>query len=194
MTPSWRSALVMVIGAALTGIALGAVMGVVWWLVTPTEQWIKVEGGLGAAQISSPSWFAADGWFLIIGVVAGLVLAGVTWTWARRHPFSLLVGVLLGAVLLSLVAWSVGGVIGPPDPATAAASLAIGDQVDGSLGLRALGVLAAPPIAALALLALLLATVSVSGGNAGTEETRSDVPSAPHDDWVPQQPFVGGAS
>jgi hypothetical protein len=149
-------------GTALTGIGLGAVMGVLWWWITPTEQWIKVDGGLGPAELSSPNWFAADGWFLVLGVVAGLVLTGISWVWARQHPVALVVGLLIGASLLSLVAWSVGGVLGPPDPNGAAASLAVGATVDGALGLRAMGVLAAPVVSALALVSLLLATASVS--------------------------------
>ena len=104
------------IGDCAHRVGLGAVMGVVWWLVTPTEQWIKVDGGLGAAQISSPNWFAADGWFLVIGVLAGLVLAGVSWIWARRNPITLVVGLLIGAALLSSVAWSVGGSSDHPTP------------------------------------------------------------------------------
>jgi hypothetical protein len=161
---SWRGGLVVVIGTALTGIGLGAVMGVIWWWITPTEMWIKVDGGLGAADLSSPTWFAADGWFLIIGVVFGLVLTGISWMWARQHPIALVTGLLLGAALLSVVAWSVGGVLGPPDPNVTATSVAVGATVDGSLGLRALGVLAAPVISALALVSLLLATTSVSDG------------------------------
>lgn len=162
MNDSWRGGLVTVMGTALTGLCLGAVMGVLWWWITPTEQWIKVDGGLGAAELSSPNWFAADGWFLVLGVVAGLLLTGISWVWARRHPVALVLGLLIGASLLSVVAWSVGGFLGPPDPNVAAASVAVGSTVDGSLGLRALGVLAAPVISALALVSLLLATMSVA--------------------------------
>jgi hypothetical protein len=165
-------------GTALTGIGLGAVMGVLWWWITPTEQWIKVDGGLGAAELTSPNWFAADGWFLVLGVVAGLLLTGISWVWARRHPLALVVGLVIGASLLSVVAWSVGGVLGPPDPNVAAASVAVGSTVDGSLGLRALGVLAAPVISALALVSLLLATMSVSDGRAQVVPQQSVSPTA----------------
>ena len=162
MSDSWRGSLVTVLGTALTGLVLGAVTGVLWWWITPTEQWIKVDGGLGAAELSSPNWFAADGWFLVLGVLAGLLLTGISWVWARRNPIALVVGLLVGAALLSVVAWSVGGFLGPPDPNVAAASVAVGSTVEGSLGLRALGVLAAPVISALALVSLLLATMSVA--------------------------------
>jgi hypothetical protein len=153
---------VTILGTALSGIGLGAVMGVLWWWIAPTEQWVKVDGGLGAAELTSPTWFAADGWFLVLGLCAGLVLAGGSWIWARTQPVALVVGLVVGAALLSVVAWAVGGVLGPPDPNTVAAAVAVGSTVDGSLGLRAMGVLAAPMVSALALASLLLATTSVS--------------------------------
>ena len=37
MSDSWRGSLVTVLGTALTGLVLGAVMGVLWW-------WITVSG------------------------------------------------------------------------------------------------------------------------------------------------------
>jgi len=179
VSDTWRPGLGVAIGTALTGLALGVVMGAVWWWVTPTEQWIRIDGGLGAADLSASSWFAADGWFLILGVIAGLLLTGITWALFRTRPVALVIGIVLGAALLSLVAWSVGGVLGPPDATSVADSLPIGSNVDGSLGLRALGVLGAPAVSALALLALLIAVAPVT------------------EDWqrqVPQQPVGVGTS
>jgi hypothetical protein len=149
-------------GSALVGIGLGVVMGIAWWWVTPTEQWVKIEGGVGPKQLTSSAWFAADGWFLILGVVAGLILTIATWWWWRSRPVALVIGVVVGASLLAVVAWALGGVLGPADPNIAAGSLAVGATVDGSLGLRAMGVLAAPLVSALALLSLALATSSVT--------------------------------
>ena len=156
-----RSPQVVVIGTALSGIALGVLVGLLWWVITPTEQWIKLDGGLGAADLNSSAWFAADGWFLILGVAGGLVLTAVTWVWVRQNPISVVVGLIVGSALLAVVAWSLGGLLGPADPKDAAASLAVGATVDGSLGLRAMGVLAAPTVAAMALVALLIALAPV---------------------------------
>jgi hypothetical protein len=158
---TWRDQLQTVIGPALVGIGVGAVMGIVWWWIAPTERWIKGEDGLGPQQLTSPAWFAADGWFLILGVIAGLILTTLAWFWWRSRPIALVVGVLLGGSLLAAVAWALGGILGPPDPNGAASSLAVGATVDGSLGLRAMGVLAAPLVSALALLSLLLSTATI---------------------------------
>lgn len=157
MNRSSRGSVVAGAGTALTGAVLGLVVGVLWWLITPSEQWLAFDGGLGAADLNSPDWFAADGWFLVLGVLGGLLLTGLTWVWARTAPVAMVVGLILGAALLALVAWSVGGLLGPPDPREAADGLAVGATIDGSLGLRALGVLAAPAVSALALVTLLLA-------------------------------------
>lgn len=161
MSEAPRGPLLVVAGIAVSGAVLGVVVGVLWWVMTPAEQWLVFDGGLGAADLNSPDWFAADAWFLILGVVGGLLLTVVSWFWARRDPVAAVLGLIVGSALLSVVAWSVGGVLGPPDPHEAAAGLAAGTGVEGSLGLRALGVLAAPAVSSLTLVALLLAMAPV---------------------------------
>jgi len=159
---SWRPAAAVVIGVALVALALGVVMGALWWWITPSEQWVKLDGGFGAAQLSSPSWFAADGWFLFLGAISGAALVAATWRFGRRHPIAWGVGIAIGSVLVAFVAWTLGGMLGPPEVDAVAASAAVGEVIDGSLGLRALGVLAAPAVASLAILAMLLSLTTVS--------------------------------
>jgi len=146
-------------------------MGALWWWLTPPEQWVKLDGGFGAAQLSSPSWFAADGWFLILGVISGAALVAASWRFGRRHPSALVVGIAIGSLLVAVVAWTLGGMLGPPDVETVADSAAVGKVIDGSLGLRALGVLGAPGVAALAILAMTLSLAAVTDERA---------------EWVPQ--------
>jgi hypothetical protein len=150
-------------------VALGVAMGVAWWALAPTEQWVKVEGGLGPQQLASSSWFGADGWFLVLGLVFGLILAALSWRWGKSRPVSTVVGVVVGAALLAVVAWSVGGLLGPPDPQAASTDVPVGATVEGSLGLRAMGVLAAPVVTALALLVLLLSLAPVREAESLTE-------------------------
>jgi len=158
---SWRQAGAVVVGVALVSLGIGAVMGALWWWITPTEQWVKLDGGYGAEQLSSPSWFAADGWFLILGVISGATLVAATWTFGRRRPTALVVGTVIGSTLIAVVAWTCGGMLGPTDVDAAAESVAVGEVIDGSLGLRALGVLAGPAIASLAILAMTLSLAPV---------------------------------
>jgi len=167
---SWRQVAAVFISVALVSLAIGAVMGALWWWITPSEQWVKLDGGFGAAQLSSPSWFAADGWFLILGVISGASLVAATWRFGRRYPSALVVAIAIGSVLIAVVAWTFGGMLGPPDVEAAADSAAVGGVIDGSLGLRALGVLGAPGIAALAILAMMLSLAAV------TDERAESVP------------------
>jgi hypothetical protein len=164
---SWRESATVIVGIALVSLPIGAVMGALWWWITPTEQWVKLEGGFGAEQLSSPSWFAADGWFMILGMISGAALLAATWRFGKRRPIALVVGIVIGSALVAVVAWTFGGMLGPPGVDATADSAAVGEVIDGSMGLRALGVLAAPAIASLALLAMLLSLVTVTDERAG---------------------------
>ncbi len=158
-------------------LVLGAVMGLVWWWAAPTEQWTVVEGGLVPADLGFTAWFSADGWFLALGAVAGVVLAGASWRRGRTRPVVLTLGIIIGAGLVSLVAWALGGALGAPDPQTVAETASVGTVVEGSLGIRAMGVLFAPALAALTVQALLLSSAKLS-----------DEPTPfPDSSWVPQQ-------
>jgi hypothetical protein len=171
----------VVAGTAIIGILLGALMGVVWWWVAPTEEWTVVKAGVVLpADVGYNAWFGADGWFLVLGAIAGVLLTLIVWWRGRRQPVALVVGVIIGAGLLAVSAWTLGGVLGPPDPKVVAETAEPGTTVDGALGLRALGVLCAPALTALTLLALFVASARVE--EAGTE------PASPAEgSWVPQQ-------
>lgn len=162
MTDGWRSVVATLTAISATGLALGVAMGIAWWLLTPPEAWVRIDGGLGAESLSSSGWFASDGWFLLLGAAAGLCLTAVTWVWVRRRPITGVIGLVAAAALVALVAWSVGGMLGPPDLASISDALAIGATADGPLGLRAMGVLGAPMVTGLALVALLLALAPVT--------------------------------
>lgn len=183
-----RSGLV-VAETAVVGVALGAVIGLIWWWVAPTEQWRVAEGGaLVPSQIGFNAWFAADGLFLVLGAVAGIALTLISWRRGRRNPVALVVGVITGGALLALTAWSLGGVLGPPDPKSVADAAELGTTVEGALGLRALGVLCAPLLTALTTLALLVASAHV--GDPSAKHVSPDV--SPDDSpvdraGVPQQ-------
>ena len=186
-----RAGLAVVAETGLIAIGIGVLMGLVWWWVAPTESWTVVEGGLVPADLGFNAWFAADGWFAVLGVVAGVLLAAISWRRGRRKAVALVVGVVVGGGLVAVTAWALGGALGPPDAQTAAESAEIGSTVEGALGIRAFGVLFAPVLAALTVTALLLARTSVG------DEVSADVPSfgeGPVGDQVPRQPGVVGPS
>jgi hypothetical protein len=86
--------------------------------------------------------------------------------------------VIVGGALLALSAWSLGGVLGPPDPKTVADTAELGTVIEGALGLRALGVLCAPLLTALTTLALLVASSHVDDDppEPASPEDRTGVP------------------
>ena len=89
-------------------------MGLVWWWVAPTEEWTVVEdGALVPADLGFDAWFAADGWFLVLGVVAGVLLTLISL--APRAPDAGCArssGCSSVAALLRLTAWALGGALG----------------------------------------------------------------------------------
>lgn len=180
MSSRTREAVSVVAETVVVGIVVGAVMGLIWWWVAPTEEWVVVDGGLVPVDLGFTAWFAADGWFLVLGAIAGLVLTLATWRRGRRHPVGLVIGVILGAGLLAVTAWALGGALGPPDPRSVAESADQGTRVEGELGLRALGVLCAPALTALTMLALLIASARV-------EQAVVEPPPDPAEARVPQQ-------
>ncbi len=159
---------------------LGAVMGLVWWWVAPTEQWIVVDGGLAPADVGFTAWFAADAWFLVLGAVAGVLLAAISWRPGRHRPVTLAVGVIVGAALVALVAWALGGALGAPDPEAVARTADVGTTLQGALGIRAIGVVFGPLLTSLTVLALLL-----SNARLDEEGSRGSSPAA--DTGVPRQ-------
>jgi len=181
VTGPTRGGVLVVAETAVVGIALGALMGLIWWWVAPTEEWKVVKGGaLAPSEIGFNAWFAADGWFLVLGAFAGILLTLISWRRGRRNPVALVVGVIAGGALLALTAWSLGGILGPPDPKTVAETAELGTTVEGALGLRALGVMCAPLLTALTTLALLVASSHV--------EEAPPEPASPVDGaGVPQQ-------
>lgn len=160
MSEAARARTQVVVEGLLVGIALGALLGVLWWLVTPTITWRVVTGGaVVPAAIGHDDWFAADGWFLGLGVLLGLALTALLWRRGRRAPVALVAALAVGGGLLGVTGWAVGHTLGPDDPASLAGSSPVGTVLDGALDVGTPVVLLAPLLGALALLAVLLASV-----------------------------------
>lgn len=180
MTEVGRARSRLVAQAVLLGIVLGVALGVLWWLLTPAVTWsITADGSVVPADIGHDDWFAADGWFLGLGVVLGAGATGLLWSPGRALPVTLTVAAVLAAGLLSLTGWAVGGALGPTDPATLVDVLPAGEVVEGSLGVRAPAVLLAPLLGALGLLGVLLASVSVSPDQDRVAALRTSTPPPP---------------
>jgi DivIVA domain-containing protein len=137
------------IGLALLGcLVAGAVTGFVWEMLTPLPQFQVVDGRVLSSEFDVESAIAADGWFVICAAVAGIVSAVVVFAVVRAARISALVGLTLGGLLASVLAWRVGMALGPDSVRAAAAGLKDGETISGPLRLSALGVIFAWPLTA----------------------------------------------
>jgi hypothetical protein len=113
-TPRRRGRSLLVgLATALTVAALGAPLGWLWSVVAPRVPVVKTEDG-GALTESQPEQFvAADGWFTVLGLAFGVLVAVLAWMLLRRYrgPVGLL-AVVVGAVGAAPIAWGLGRQIG----------------------------------------------------------------------------------
>lgn len=134
-------------------------MGVLWALITPTVWVVVRDDGVFPEPSAQGRWFSADGWFLVLGMALGVLLAVVAVWSGRRHPVGALIGLTIGGLVGAATAWWLGGLLGPDDPAAMLASATAGTRVEQSLGLRAMAVLLAPAIAGVATFVAVAAAV-----------------------------------
>lgn len=134
---SGTSAGVAALGVAVLAAAAGVPFGLLWAVLAPAQPLIKVDGGLSPA-VPEPEQFAAgDGWFTLLGLAAGALVALATWWLARRYRgplimFALAVGGTAGGVL----AWWIGHRIGLADFREALAAAQPGTRLDRPPDLR----------------------------------------------------------
>src|SRR5262245_27490163 len=139
----------------LASLPLGALMGLVWEWVAPKAHWMVQGGGAVLGELEQSDFLAADGWFAVLGAVVGLLCGTLAFVLFRRRTRFLPIGLAVGGILGSLVAWQLGRALGP-GPIDSHRGTPDGSTFDGPLDLRADGVLLSWPIAAL--LAVLVLT------------------------------------
>jgi len=139
------------IGALIVAVfgGVGLLAGLAWWLLAPRVQIRIVTGGAEFVDPSPPQFIEADLWFGAICVLAGVAAGIGVWLWVRDRPTTVVVGIAIGSVLGSLIAWRVGLFLGRVD-LTTALKQPVGTVLDGPLGLRSKGMLVALPVGALA--------------------------------------------
>jgi hypothetical protein len=145
----------------ITGVAF-AVAGIVaawlWaqWADPPTYDVLKNTAIMGEEEAGRQ--FGVDVTFALLGLALSVPLGFLAgWRW-HRVGWPLVVGCAVGAGLAAVIAWRLGVVLGPNDPAQAWHSAQVGDQVPEQLAVHAKGLLLVWPIGALAglILAVLI--------------------------------------
>ncbi|MEU6382957.1 AAA family ATPase [Streptomyces bauhiniae] len=145
-----REAVVVAVAVALSGVLLGLLW---WWLAphvplvgeTTDRSWVvylKDTEGEQAAGV--------DGTFTLLGLAFGLISAVVVFLLRRRGGVPLVVGLGVGGLLASLLAWRLGVWLGPTSDVIAhAKAVGAGVTFPAPLRLGAKGALLAWPLGAL---------------------------------------------
>lgn len=119
-------------------VALGVLGAVVWWLLVEPALFTKAAGGgLGMGEGQLGERFNADAWYAVIAGIGGL-LSGTALSWWRSRDPLLTSALVLGGSLVAAGVMSVlGGWLGPPDPQSVAATVAVGATVPTQLAVDA---------------------------------------------------------
>lgn len=153
--------------AGLVTAAVGLPAGLVWWLVAPRAALIVTAGGgVFPHQPENKAYIAADGWFAVVALVAGVLTGALVWARWRRGGVEAVAGLTAGGLLGALVAFAVGKLLGSVDVAARAAEAGVGAVIQAPLDVRAYGVLCLWPIAAVTVFLALVAGYE-RGGDRG---------------------------
>lgn len=106
-------AVATVLGSALALAVLGVPLGLLWAALAPDTPVLKTAEGAIYADPQPEQPIAADGWFSLLGLAFGLLVALALWLVLRRRRGPVgLVAAVLGALAAAPVAWQVGRRIG----------------------------------------------------------------------------------
>lgn len=103
------------------GVLGGAVAGVAWEALWTPPSGVFFEGGFYLDERGLTDHFAGTGWFVLVGVVTGLLLGGLAaLAWRSAWVLALVVSAV-SSVVATVVMTIVGTRLGPEPPATFAA-------------------------------------------------------------------------
>ncbi|MFI8432371.1 ABC transporter permease [Streptomyces sp. NPDC079020] len=141
-----RQAAVVMVLVALTGLGLG----LLWLWLAPRVPLISDDTAVFLKDSEGEEAIGADGTFVLLALVFGAVTAAAVVFFRRRGGIWLVVGLALGGLLGSLLAWRVGVWFGPTSDVVAhAREVGKGVVFDAPLELHAVGAVLAWPIAAM---------------------------------------------
>ncbi|MDG9709973.1 AAA family ATPase [Streptomyces sp. DH10] len=144
-------------GVVALAVALGgALLGVLWWWLAPHVPLVGdvVEGNwvVYLKDTEGEQAVGVDGTFTLLALAFGVVSALAVFLLRRRGGVPLVVGLAVGGLLGSLLAWRVGVWLGPAEDVVAhAREVGRGVTFSAPLRLGAKGALLAWPFAALVL-------------------------------------------
>jgi hypothetical protein len=153
----WRRTVAVVALTVVPIAVLGAPLGLLWQWLAPTVPVFRTQAGDVVINDPSPEQFvAADGWFSIVGLGFGVLVAIATWMTLRRDRGpALLLGTVLGTLAAAPVAWQVGRRIGLSAYRSWQDTAAAGASFDRPPDLHTMATLLVPAFAAVIVCTLL---------------------------------------
>ncbi|HEX6445961.1 MAG TPA: hypothetical protein VF053_12790 [Streptosporangiales bacterium] len=185
-TPRGRTVAVQVLTAVVMVVALaviGGVGGVLWHLIAPRTELVFSDGVANFVGPAPSQPVAADGWFAVIALVAGIVTGSLTQAFLHHRMPGAVVGLAVGATVASLAMWKVGHWFGAAAYAAAVHHVANGEHLYAPLSVRATGVLLLWPLAAT--LTIFIAAVTESFQNRSSRTRAETAPPAPRPELPP---------
>ncbi|HEY0699244.1 MAG TPA: DUF2567 domain-containing protein [Micromonospora sp.] len=126
--------------AGLIGL-LGVPLGLLWRVLAPSIPVVRTEDGAVLSEPQPEQFIAADGWFSLLSVAFGALVAIGVWLLLRRWRGPLgMVAVAIGGIAAAVLAWQLGRRIGLADYHRLLESAPLGQIFDKPPDLRAGGV------------------------------------------------------
>jgi Protein of unknown function (DUF2567) len=139
--PPRARAIVIWIVTVLVIALLGAPLGLLWRVAAPSVPVVKTDAGAVLAQPEPEQFIAADGWFALLGVGLGGLVALAVWFGLRRYrgPAGA-IAVTIGMIGAAILAWRLGREVGLAEYQQVAAAAPSGTNLQKPPDLRSGGV------------------------------------------------------
>ncbi|MET9360939.1 hypothetical protein ABZX93_08510 [Streptomyces sp. NPDC006632] len=141
-----RDAVIVAVAVTVAGVALG----LLWLWLAPRVPLIADDKAVFLKDTEGEEAIGGDGTFILLALGLGALSAVAVFLFRRKGGIPLVVGLAVGSLLGSVLAWRLGIWLGPNQDVVAAAKAAgKGVTFDAPLKLDAKGALLAWPIAAM---------------------------------------------